>query len=63
MLGNDSSKSQPHACRNLVSCHLLSKTIKLKLFRTTIFPVLYGSETWFLTLKKDIGLECSIRRY
>jgi hypothetical protein len=29
--------------------------MKFELFRTTILPVLYGSITWFLILKKEYG--------
>jgi hypothetical protein len=33
---------------------LLSKNIKIKIYRTTIFPgVLYGCETWSLTLREE----------
>jgi hypothetical protein len=33
---------------------LLSKTVKIKIYRTIIFPVvLYGCETWSLILKKE----------
>jgi len=31
---------------------LLSKTLKLKIYRTIILPVLYGCETWSLTLRE-----------
>ena len=41
------------------SC-LLSKNIKIKIYRTTVFPVvLYGFETWSLTL----GEECRLRMF
>jgi hypothetical protein len=36
-----------------VSSHLLSRNVKVKIHRTTILPVvLYGCETWSLTLRE-----------
>jgi hypothetical protein len=33
---------------------LLSKNLKIKIYRTTILPVvLYGCETWWLTLREE----------
>jgi hypothetical protein len=33
---------------------LLSKNIKVKIYRTLILPVVsYGCETWFLTMRKE----------
>ena len=44
--------------RNLLPSTLLSKYIKIKIYRTIIMPVVsYGCETWFLTLK----YECRLR--
>jgi len=38
--------------QNLLSTSLLSKTLKVKIYRTIILPVvLYGCETWSLTLR------------
>jgi hypothetical protein len=40
-----------HSVKKLLSCCLLSKNIKIRLFKTIILPlVLYGCETWSLTL-------------
>ena len=40
--------------QNLLSSSLLSKNIKIKIYRTTILPVvLYGCETWSLTLREE----------
>ena len=37
--------------QNLLSSRLLSKNLKIKIYRTIILPViLYGCETWLLTL-------------
>ena len=39
--------------QNLLSSSLPSKNMKIKIYRTIIFPVdLYGSETWSLTLRE-----------
>ena len=40
--------------QNLLSSSLLSKNIKSKIYRTIISPVvLYGCETWLLTLRGE----------
>jgi len=36
---------------------LLPKNLKIKIYRTTILPVvLYGCETWSLTLREERGI-------
>ena len=43
-----------HSVQNLLSSRLLSKTLKIKIYRTIILPVvLYGCETWSLTLREE----------
>ena len=43
-----------HSVQNLLSSSLLSKNLKIKKYRTIILPVvLYGCETWSLTLKEE----------
>ena len=40
--------------QNLLSSRLLSKNLKIKIYRTKILPViLYGCETWSLTLREE----------
>jgi hypothetical protein len=40
--------------QNLLSSRLLSKNAKIKVYRTIILPVvLYGSETWSVTLREE----------
>ena len=40
--------------QNLLSSRLLSKNLKFKIYRTIILPVvLYGCETWSLTLREE----------
>ena len=42
---------------NLLSSSLLSKNLKIKIYRTTILPVtLYGCETWSLILRDESRL-------
>jgi len=44
--------------QNLLSSSLLSKNLKIKIYRTIILPVvLYGCETWSPTLRE----ECTLR--
>ena len=43
-----------YSVRNLFSSSLLSKKLKIKIYRTIILPaVLYGCETWSLTLRDE----------
>ena len=43
-----------HSVQNLLSSRLPSKNLKIKIYRTIIFPVvLYGCETWSLTLQEE----------
>jgi len=43
-----------YSVQNLLSSSLLSKTLKIKVYRTIILPVvLYGCETWSLTLREE----------
>ena len=46
-----------HSVQNLSSSSLLPKNLKIKIYRTTILPVvLYGCETWSLTLREERGI-------
>ena len=43
-----------HSVQNLLSSRLLSRILKIKIYRTIIFPVvLYGCEAWSLTLREE----------
>jgi hypothetical protein len=43
-----------HSVQNLLSSHLLSKNLKIIIYKTIILPViLYGCETWSLTLREE----------
>jgi len=49
--------------QNLVSSSLLSKNLKIKIYRTKILPVvLYGCETWSLRLREERKLRVSENR-
>ena len=49
-----SGNSCCHLVQNLLSSSLLSKNLKIKIYRTLILSVvLYGCETWSLTLRED----------
>ena len=42
-----------YSVQNLLSSSLLSRNLKIKIYRTIILPVvLYGCETWLLTLRE-----------
>jgi len=46
-----------HSVQNLLSSSLLSKNTKIKIYRNIILHVvLYGCETWFLTLREERSL-------
>jgi hypothetical protein len=41
--------------QNLLSSSLLSRNVKIRICKTTILPVvLYGCETWSLTLREEL---------
>jgi len=43
-----------HSVQNLLSSRLLSKNLKIKIYKPIILPVvLYGCETWSLTLIEE----------
>jgi hypothetical protein len=46
-----------HSVQNFLSSQLLSKNLKIRIYKTIILPVvLYGYETWSLTLREEHGL-------
>jgi hypothetical protein len=46
-----------HWAQNFISSSFLSKKIKIRIYRTNILPVvLFGCETWSLTLKEESRL-------
>jgi hypothetical protein len=46
-----------HSVQNLLSSSLLSKNVKIKIYRSIILPVvLYGCESWSLTLREECRL-------
>jgi hypothetical protein len=43
-----------HSVQNVLSFHLLSKDVKITIYKTIILPVvLYGCETWSSTLREE----------
>jgi hypothetical protein len=43
--------------RSLLSSYLLPRNVKVKIYKTIILPVvLYGCETWSVTLREEHGL-------
>jgi UDP-galactopyranose mutase len=42
-----------YSVQNPLSSNLLSKNIKIKVYRTIILPVVYGCETWSLTFREE----------
>jgi hypothetical protein len=50
----DSGNACYHSVQNLLSSRLLSKNLKIRIYMTINLPViLYGCETWYLTLKEE----------
>ena len=46
-----------HSVQNLLSSSLLSKSVKIKICRTIILPVvLHGCESWSLTFREECRL-------
>jgi hypothetical protein len=49
----NSGNAYYHSVQNLLSSHLISKNVKIRIYKITILPVvLYGCETWSLTLRE-----------
>jgi hypothetical protein len=47
-----------HSVQNFLSSRLLSRNIKIRMYKTIILPVvLYGHETWSLTLREEHRLK------
>jgi predicted GTPase len=43
-----------HSIQSLLSSHLLSKILKMRIYKTIILPLsLYGCKTWYLTLREE----------
>jgi hypothetical protein len=70
MFGNDDNKQEEikrilksvsacyHSVENVLSSRLLSKNIKIRIHKTIILPeVLYGCDTWSLTLREEHRLK------
>jgi hypothetical protein len=53
----NSGKACYHLVQSLLSSHLLSRNVKVKIYKYIILPVvLYGCETWSLTLREEHSL-------
>jgi hypothetical protein len=52
-----------HSVQSFLSSRLLSKNLKIRIYQTIILPVvLYGCETWSLTLREEYRLRASENR-
>jgi hypothetical protein len=53
---SNSGNACDHSVQNLLSSRLLSKNVRVRIYKTIILPVvLYGCETWSLTVREDIN--------
>jgi hypothetical protein len=53
----NSGNASYHSVQNLLSSRLLLKNVKVRIHKTVILPVvLYGCETWSLTLREELKL-------
>jgi hypothetical protein len=49
-----------YSVQNLLSSHLISRNLKIKIYKTVILPVvLHGRNTWSLTLREEYSLRAS----
>jgi len=49
-----SGNARYYSMQNFLSSRLVSKNLKIKIYRTIIMPVvLYGCETWSLTMREE----------
>jgi hypothetical protein len=46
-----------HSVQSLLSSRLLSRNVKVKIYKTIILPFLYGCETWPLTLREEKSID------
>jgi hypothetical protein len=50
----NSGNARYYSVQNILSSHLISENLKIKIYKTVILPVvLYGCETWSLTLGEE----------
>jgi hypothetical protein len=50
----NSGNAYYYSVQNILSSRLISKNLKIKIYKTVILPVvLYGCETWSLTLREE----------
>jgi hypothetical protein len=50
----NSGNARYYSVQNLLSSHLIPKNINIKIYKTVILPVvLYGCETWSITLRDE----------
>jgi hypothetical protein len=55
----NSGKACYHFLQNFLSCCLLSKSVKIRMYKTIFLSlVLYGCEIWSLTLREEHRLGC-----
>jgi hypothetical protein len=53
----NSGNAYYHLVQSVLPSCLLSRNVKVKIFKTTVLPVvLYGCETWYLTLREEYRL-------
>jgi hypothetical protein len=53
----DSGNACYHSVQSLLSSRLLSESLKIRIYKTIILPVVqYGCETWSLTLREEYKL-------
>jgi hypothetical protein len=56
----NSGNACSYSVQNLLSSRLILKHLKIKIYKTVILPVvLYGCETWSLTLREEHRLRVS----
>jgi hypothetical protein len=62
--GLNSGNACYHSVQSLLSSRLLSRNVKVKIYKTIILPVvLYRCETWSLTLREEHKLRVLENRY
>jgi hypothetical protein len=59
-LSGDESRWRVPACsvQNFLAYRLVSRDVKVNIYRTIILFVLYGCETWSLTLRENADRKC-----
>jgi hypothetical protein len=57
----NSGNAPSHSVHNLLSSRLPSKNVKIRIYESIVLPaVLYGCETWSLSLREEVKVKITL---